>query len=61
MNIKRHGHSAFVLQDKIYVVGGRDSESCVVKEIERYDPSCDKWIFVDTTEDKLYNHTLVVV
>ena len=61
MNIERIGHSACVLQDKIYVVGGLDSKSCVVNKVECYDPSCDKWIIVDTIKEELYNHTLVVV
>ena len=61
MTYERSAHSACVLQGKIYVDGGLDSEKSVVNKVECYDPSCDKWILVDTTENNLYNHTLVVV
>ena len=58
---ERCSHSACVLQDKIYVVGGLNSKGNVVKEIECYDPLKNNWIRVGNTEDALNLHTLVVV
>ena len=54
-------HSACVLQDKIYVVGGLNSKGNVVKVIECYDPSTDAWSNVGETVDELYSHSLVVI
>ena len=61
MNIERHKHSACVMQNKIFVVGGQNAEEESVKEIERYDPSTDKWEIVAKIDDELVAHSLVVV
>ena len=58
---ERSKHSACVLQDKIYVVGGLNSKGNVVKVIECYDPSTDVWYDVGETVDELYSHSLVVI
>ncbi|XP_078486206.1 kelch-like protein 38 isoform X2 [Ciona intestinalis] len=61
MNIERNCHAACVAQNKIYVVGGLDSNGKVVKSIECYDDQTDKWSVVGETEVGLYNHSLVAV
>ena len=61
MNFERTGFPAYVSDEKIFVVGGRDLERDVVKEIECYDPSSNKWIIVAETDNKLYAHAIVVV
>ena len=37
MNIEKCGHSAWVLQNKIFAVGGKNEEDKFVSEIEYYD------------------------
>jgi len=59
MNIKRYAHSACVLRNKIYVVGGINENDEAVKEIECYDPTCDTWSIVGNITEKLYYHTIV--
>ena len=54
-------HSACVLQNKIYVVGGLNSKGNVVKVIECYDPSTDSWSNVGEAVDELYSDSLVVI
>ena len=61
MNIEKIAHSACVLQDKIYVVGGVNKNCSLVKEIECYDLATDKWSIVGETVDKLYKHKLIAV
>ncbi|XP_078485669.1 kelch-like protein 38 [Ciona intestinalis] len=61
MNMERRTHVACVAQNKIYVVGGLDSKSEVVKSIECYDDQTDKWSVVGETEVELFNHSLVAV
>jgi len=61
MNIKRRGHSACVLRNKIYVVGGFNGEENQVNEIECYDPTCDTWSIVGNITEKLLYHTTVAV
>ena len=65
MNIGRRGHSACVMLGKIFVVGGWNSEifeeDILVKEIECYDPSINKWEIVGEISDELAGHSLVVV
>ena len=43
MNVERRGHSACVMQDKIFVVGGQNAKSKLVCEIECYDLSNKEW------------------
>jgi len=61
MNVKRRTHSACVLHNKIYVVGGLNESSCAIKEIECYDPTCDTWSIVGNVTEKLFHHTIVAV
>ena len=61
MNIERKGHSACVLQNKIYVVGGVSSRGCVVKEIECYDSAENKWSIIGETVDELLQHKLITI
>ena len=60
-NIGRYGHSACVLNGKIFVSGGKNANSVAVKEIECYDPSNNLWTVVGTMNQPLYKHSLVVV
>ena len=61
MNIERNGHSACVMQGKIFVVGGLNDKDEAVKEIECYDPSTDRWEIVANIDDEFVDHSLVVV
>ena len=61
MNIGRWRHSACVMQDGIFIMEGHNAEEEPVKEIERYDPSIDKWEVIARIDDKLIGHSLVVV
>ena len=61
MNIERCFHSACVMQDKIFVVGGLNAERKPVKEIECYDPLTERWEIVARIYDELTAHSLVVV
>ena len=59
INIARFSHAACVLRDKIYVVGGLDTNGKKIKEIECYDPTIDTWSFAGNALDILYCHKLV--
>ena len=61
MSIERSGHSACVLEGKIYVVGGCNAEDKAVTEIECYDPFQNKWDIVGQVNDELYYHSIVAV
>ena len=61
MNIERHGHSACVMQGKIFVVGGRNAHYKPVKEIECYNPSTDKWEIVARIDNELFDRSLVAL
>ncbi|XP_078490733.1 uncharacterized protein LOC144746975 [Ciona intestinalis] len=61
MNMERRSFAACVAQNKIYVVGGLDSNNEVVKSVECYDPQTNKWSIVCETEVELFNHSLVAV
>ena len=61
MTIERCTHSAAVVDGKIYVVGGLDTESKIVRIIECYDPSNDSWSVVGETPNGLYLNSLVVL
>ncbi|XP_021939695.1 kelch-like protein 10 [Zootermopsis nevadensis] len=45
MNRERYKGSAAVLNDKIYVAGGRDGKN-YLNSVEVYDPDTDRWTFV---------------
>ena len=61
LNIGRCRHSACVMQNKIFVVGGWNAEGEPVKEIECYDPLTDRWEIVARIDGKLVDHSLVVL
>ena len=61
MNIERRGHSACVLQNKIYVVGGVNTNDFAVKEIECYDIATNKWSIIGETVDELVKHKLITI
>ncbi|KDQ71564.1 Kelch-like ECH-associated protein 1 [Zootermopsis nevadensis] len=47
MNTERHSTSAAVLNDKIYVAGGRDGKNKkYLNSVEVYDPDTNRWTFV---------------
>ena len=61
MNIARWRHSAFVMEGKIFVVGGCNVYGKLVKEIECYDPSNDNWDIVSKIDDGFFAYSLVAV
>ena len=61
MNIARYGHSAYVKQNKIFVVGGRNDDYKFVHEVECYDARSDAWSIVGETDVDLCGHVLVVI
>jgi len=61
MNKSRYEHSACVLNGKIIVVGGRDANFDIVKEIECYDPTSNNWSVMGHIGDDLYNHSVTAV
>ena len=46
-------------QDKLYVMGGRNSNKVELKSVERYEPDTNTWTMVKDSEEKhttlLYN------
>ena len=61
MNIARYGHSAYVKQNKIFVVGGKNDDRKFVHEVECYDARSDTWSIVGETDVDLNSHVLVVI
>ena len=61
MNFGRACHSACVMNDRIYVVGGLDENNDVVTQIECYDPLFNVWTIDEDTADKLCDHSVVAV
>ena len=61
MNHERNSHAACVLQGKIYVVGGLNKSYQPVKVIECYDPGNDTWATVKSTQEQLFNHSLIAL
>ena len=61
MNFGRACHSACVMNDRIYVVGGLDENNEVVTQIECYDPLFNLWTIDEDTADKLCDHSAVAV
>ena len=61
MNYERSGHTACVLQGKIYVVGGENKLGNFVKPFECYDPEGDVWTVLNNcSTENFCNHSLVV-
>lgn len=50
---KREGLSAVVLKDRIYVIGGQESSSSFIDEIEWYDKDDDEWEEMDDDLENL--------
>ena len=61
MSMKRYSHTACVVEEKIFVVGRLNADGKVIKEIECYDPTADKWKVVGETKKDFYDHALVAV
>ena len=61
MNIKRRGHAACVMQNKIYVIGGIKANNGFVSEIECYDPLSNSWSIVGHTSEELVYHSVVAI
>ena len=61
MNIARYGHSAYVKQNKIFVVGGTNDEGKFVHEVECYDTRSNTWSIVGETDVDLCDHVLIVI
>ena len=61
MKFARHDHAACVLQDKIYVIGGKKSGNDIVKVIECYDPELDEWSIVGETAQECAYHSVVAL
>ena len=53
MHTERSGHAACVMQDKVYVAGGKDVNEKTVKTIECYNPLTDSWSIVGETNIEL--------
>ena len=61
MNIGRRGHSACVMQGKIFVAGGSDDKNKPVREIECYDPSICRWLIVGEVDYVCEGHSIVAI
>ena len=61
LNFARYSHTASVLQNKIFVVGGCNSNGTAIKEIECYDTITNNWSVVEKTDFELFRHSSVVV
>jgi N-acetylneuraminic acid mutarotase len=70
MNIPRAFHSATVLNNKIYIIGGRENpeeisvktrDSLAIYTIEEYDPENDKWIVKTTMPFKHFTIGAVTI
>ena len=60
MNRERWGHSAWVEQNKIFVIGGMNAKFQYVREVECYDFASDTWSIVGQTDVDLFGHALVL-
>lgn len=62
MSIPRNGHTANVVDGKIYVIGGFESASGnAVNHMEAYDPIADTWETLSTLPQKTGAHASAVV
>jgi len=62
MKYERSGASACVLQGRIFVSGGLDSQNQVIMPLECYDPSTDSWIVVETSvRERLLSHAIIAM
>ena len=58
MNVEKRGHSACVMPDKIYVVGGKNAKNEFVFEVECYKPF---WSIVARKKERLFRHSIVAI
>ena len=61
MNVERCNHAACVLNGKIYVIGGTDENNEVIKTIECYNSSTDRWTEVGEVKQDFQDHAVVVL
>ena len=61
MKFKRSDHCACVLDEKIFVFGGKDEKNQPILEIECYNPANDNWIIVGETNHEIRGHSNVAV
>jgi len=61
MKTARWDHAAYVMNGKIYVIGGKDQNGKFVSTIECYDPDKDCWSIVVECIFDLTQHAVVVV
>ena len=61
MNFKRSDHCACVLDEKIFVFGGKDEYGQPIFEIESYNPANDNWIIVGEAINEIHGHSIVAV
>ena len=57
----RSDHTACLMHDKIFVVGGYDKFCKPIRIIECYDPTTDEWTVAGETKDDLLGHALVTL
>ena len=55
MKNERFGHSACILREKIFVIGGINADGNMVKEIEIYDPKQDECVVSKFPESLKYS------
>ena len=59
---RKRWHSACVMQDKIFVVGGKNNtHDQFVSEVGCYDPFSDNWSIVGDTNKKTHSLSLVAI
>ena len=61
MKVERYGHAACVMQNKIFVIGGKNASDEFVSEIECYDPEIDDWSIIENTNKNLIYHAIVAI
>jgi N-acetylneuraminic acid mutarotase len=57
----RYGHCDAVLDDVLYVMGGRAADDSTLKTAERYDPKTDRWSFIAPMRVKRENASATVL
>ena len=61
LNFARFSHTASVLQNKIFVVGGCNSSGTAVEEIECYDTITNNWSVLKKMDLELFSHSSIVL